>query len=93
MLEKKIGMHKIHSLWIIGLLKADFNPDLKLFFATELMEILKCSNSLSNEPLGLQYNRTTTDVAIVKLLTFECAHIKKITIERSCKISRPAFIG
>ena len=37
MLEKKRRVRRIHTLWIIGLLEADFNSALKHYFAGELM--------------------------------------------------------
>ena len=37
-------------------------------------------NGLSDEQHGLRKNRTCTDAAMTKLLTFECARAKKSTI-------------
>ena len=44
------------------------------------MMIIAKENGLSDEQHGLRKNRTCTDVAMIKLLTFECARAKKITI-------------
>ena len=79
MLEKKKGVRKIHLLRIIGLLEADFNTALKFFFENQMMIIAE-ENGLSDEQHGLRKNRTCTDVAMIKLLTFECARTKKNTI-------------
>ena len=37
MLEKKLGIQKIHLMRIIGLVEADFNTALKIMFAQKLM--------------------------------------------------------
>ncbi|KAL7523120.1 hypothetical protein ACHAWF_000381, partial [Thalassiosira exigua] len=37
MLEKKTGVRRIHQLQIIGLVEADFNTALKLYFAKYLV--------------------------------------------------------
>ena len=88
MLEKKKGVRKIHLLRIIGLLEADFNTALKFFFANQMMIIAE-ENGLSDEQHGLRKNQTCTDVAMIKLLTFECARGKKSTIGEvsyDCKV-------
>jgi hypothetical protein len=48
MLEKKRGNRKIHMLWIIGLLEADFNTALKIIFAEKMMNNAE-SAGLSDE--------------------------------------------
>ena len=79
MLEKKKGVMKIHLLRIIGLLEADFNTALKFFFANQMMIVTE-ENGLSDEQHGLRKNRTYTDTAMIKLLTFKCARAKKSTV-------------
>ena len=69
-LEKKMGVRKIHLLWIIGLLEADFNTTLVIFFANQMVIIAE-ENGLSDKQHGLRKNRTCTDMAMIKLLTFE----------------------
>ena len=80
MIEKKKGVCWIHTLRLIELLESDFNSALKSFFAKEFMTILESNNSLADEQWGLRKNRTSTDIAMIKLLTFECTRVKKSTI-------------
>jgi len=70
MLEKKPGVRKIHQLRIIGLLEADFNTALKLIFAKKMMRNAE-SCGISGEQWGGRPNRTSTDTAFKKLLTFD----------------------
>ncbi|KAL7510779.1 hypothetical protein ACHAXN_007669, partial [Cyclotella atomus] len=79
MLEKKKGNFKIHMLRIIGLLEADFNTALKFFFSREMMENTE-RDGMTDEQWGGRRNRSSVDAAMLKLLTFECARIKKATI-------------
>jgi hypothetical protein len=79
MLEKKKGNFKIHMLRIIGLLEADFNTALKFFFSREMMENTE-RYGMTDEQWGGRRNRSSVDAAMLKLLTFECARIKKATI-------------
>ena len=79
MLEKKKGGRKIYLLRIIGLLEAEFNTTLIFFFANQMIIIVE-ENGLSDEQHGLRKNRTCTDAAMIKLLTFECTRAKKSTI-------------
>jgi hypothetical protein len=78
MLEKKKGNFKIHMLRIIGLLEADFNTALKFFFSREMMENTE-RDGMTDEQWGGRRNRSSVDAATLKLLTFECARIKKAT--------------
>ncbi|KAL7505232.1 hypothetical protein ACHAXN_004474 [Cyclotella atomus] len=79
MLEKKKGIRKIHMLRIIGLIEADFNTALKFYFAYKMMENAG-QDGLTDEQWGGRRNRSSVDAAMLKLLTFECAQIKKATI-------------
>ena len=79
MLEKKKGVRKIHLLRIIGLLEADFNTALKFFIASQIQAAAEI-NGISGEQWGSRKNRTSIDAAMIKLLTFECARIKRSTI-------------
>ena len=44
------------------------------------MTIAKSNDSLADEQWGLRKNRTSTDAAMLKLLTVECARVNKNTI-------------
>ncbi|KAL7524523.1 hypothetical protein ACHAXR_002911 [Thalassiosira sp. AJA248-18] len=80
MLEKKRGSRKIHQLRIIGILEADFNTALKILYARKLMHFAESQNSLNDEQWGSRPNRTSTDAALRKLLTFEYGRYMKTTI-------------
>jgi hypothetical protein len=78
MLEKKRGLRQIHRLRIIGLVEADFNTALKIFFAKKLI-----SNAEKTDLTDEQWarpNRTAIVPAIRKLLGFEYARIMYITL-------------
>ena len=79
MLEKKPGVRRIHQLRIIGLLEADFNTVLKLFFAKRMMSNAEALG-LSDEQWGSRRNRSSIDAAMLKLLMFETARIKRATL-------------
>ena len=79
MLEKKPGIRKIHMLRIIGLLHADFNTALKFLFAKQMMQNAE-NLGLSDEQWGSRKNRSSIDAAMLKLLMFETARIKKATL-------------
>ena len=79
MLEKKPGVRRIHQLRIIGLLEADFNTVLKLFFAKKMMANAE-EYGLSDEQWGSRKNRSSIDAAMLKLLMFETARIKRATL-------------
>ena len=80
MIEKKKGVRWIHTLRLIEILEADFNSALKHFFANDLMTAVETNNTLADKQWGVRKNRTSTDAAMLKLLTFERARIKKSTI-------------
>ena len=67
MIEKKKGVRQIHTLRLIELLEA---AALNKFFAKNLMTIAESNNSLVDKQWGLRKNRTSTDAAMLKLLTF-----------------------
>ena len=79
MLEKKAGTRHIHQLRIIGLLEADFNTALKIFFAKKLMWNAE-STPLLEEQWGSRPNRTANDAALRKRLTFDMALISYHTL-------------
>ena len=79
MLEKKAGIRKIHLLRIIGLLEADFNTALKYFFAKRMMPNAK-TIGLSDKQWGSRKHRSSIDAAMLKLLMFETARVKKTTL-------------
>jgi hypothetical protein len=78
MLEKKKDVRMIHMLRIIGLLEADFNTALK-FFAKKMMANAE-QLGLSDDQWGSRKNRSSIDAAMLKLLMFESARVKKSTI-------------
>ena len=80
MIEKKKGVRWIHTLRLIELLEADFNSARRFFFAKEFMTIAESNNSLVDEQWDLRKNRTSTDAAMLKILTFEYARVKNSTI-------------
>jgi len=79
MLEKKKGVRKIHKLRIIGLLEADFNTALKIFFAKHMVNNSEQSD-VTEEQWGGRPGRTAHDPALRKLLTFEYARAVYVTI-------------
>jgi hypothetical protein len=79
MLEKKAGIRNIHLLRIIGLLEADFNTALKYFFAKRMMSNAE-RIGLSDEQWGSRKNRSSIDAAMLKLLMFETARVKRATL-------------
>ena len=78
MLEKVKGLCQIHRLRIIGLLEADFNTALKLFFTKKLMKNAE-QTPLCEEQWACP-NRTAMDPALRKVLSFEYSRIMYITI-------------
>ncbi|KAL7526557.1 LOW QUALITY PROTEIN: hypothetical protein ACHAWF_001818, partial [Thalassiosira exigua] len=77
MLEKKMGIRKIHLMRIIGLLEADFNTALKILIAGRLMcnaEIEQVSR-LANEEA-----RSAIAYAARKLVAWECTRYMKTTL-------------
>ena len=80
MLEKKRGVRRIHQLRIIGILEADFNTVLKILITRKLMLIAETAGDLHNEQWGSRANRTFTDAALRKLMTFEYGRYMRATI-------------
>jgi hypothetical protein len=66
-------------LRIIGLLEADFITALKSFFSKKMMKNAEMIG-LSDEQWGSRKNRSSVDAAMLKLLMFESARVKKITL-------------
>ena len=48
MIEERKDARKIHQLWMIGILKADFNIALKILFAKKLVDQAE-KNGLHND--------------------------------------------
>lgn len=79
MLEKKPGVRKIHLMRIIGLVEADFNTALKIYFAQGLMRNAEASG-LTPDQWGGRPNRSAPDCATRKLLTWEYKRYMKQTM-------------
>ncbi len=72
MLEKKPGVRHIHSLRIIGKVAAEFNTILKFLIGKKAMNNYK-NSSPHDEQHCFCPNRSSTDAALLKILTFDCA--------------------
>ena len=79
MLEKKFGIRKVHMLRIIGILEADFNTALKILYGKRLMEMAEKAG-LHEEQWGSRSNRTSTDPALMFMMTVEYGRYMKATI-------------
>jgi len=79
MLEKKEGVRQIHQLRIIGLVEADFNTALKIFFAKQMVANSE-RTTLTEEQWGGRPGRTATDAAMRKMLAFEYGRVLYVTI-------------
>ncbi|KAL7534080.1 hypothetical protein ACHAWF_011768 [Thalassiosira exigua] len=79
MLEKKPGVRRIHQLRIIGLVEADFNTALKLYFSRHLVANTE-TTSLTEEQWGGRPGRTAAEPALRKMLAFEYGRIMYVTI-------------
>ena len=84
MLEKKRGVRRIHQLCIIGILEADFNIALKILFACKLMRYAEKNNTLHDKQWGSRANRTSTDAALRKMMTFQYGRYMMITSSMFC---------
>jgi len=91
MLEKKRGVRKIHLLRIIGLLEADFNTALKFFFSVQMQGASEANESITDEQHGSRKHRQCIDAIMIKLLTFECARIKRSCIAETTHDKRACF--
>ena len=78
---------------MIELLEIYFNSALKRLFAKELMKTAEKNLALVEEQWGLRNSRTSTYAAMLKLLLFECAKIKRSTIGEKAMTARRALIG
>ncbi|KAL7536722.1 hypothetical protein ACHAWF_007008 [Thalassiosira exigua] len=90
MLEKKRGVRKIHLLQIIGILEADFNTALKIYFAQRLMRLAEATG-LHDEQWGSRPNRTSTDPALRKMMTFKYGRYIKTKIALFANDQRACF--
>ena len=79
MLEKKKGVRKFHMLRIIGLVEADFNTALKIFFAKKMIQNAE-RTSLTEEQWGGRPGRTATEPALRKMLAFEYGRALFVTM-------------
>ena len=61
------------------LIEADFNTALKFFFAKKMMQNAE-RIGLSGKQWGSRKNRSSIDAAMIKLLMFEAARVKKTTL-------------
>ncbi|KAL7545378.1 hypothetical protein ACHAWF_008725 [Thalassiosira exigua] len=90
MLEKKPGVRRIHQLRIIGLIEADFNTALKLYFARHLVANTE-TTSLTEEQWGGRPGRTAAEPALRKMLAFEYGHIMYVTIALLANVATACF--
>ncbi|KAL7533444.1 hypothetical protein ACHAXR_008968 [Thalassiosira sp. AJA248-18] len=79
MLEKKKGIRQIHQMRIIGLVEADFNTALKLFFAKQMVTNSE-NTTLTEEQWGGRPGRTATEPAMRKMLSFEYGRVMYVTM-------------
>jgi hypothetical protein len=79
MLEKKPGVRHIHSLRIIGKVAAEFNTILKFLIGKKAMNNYE-NSSPHDEQHGFRPNRSSIDVALLKIFTFDCARLQKCTV-------------
>ncbi|KAL7550562.1 hypothetical protein ACHAWF_015354 [Thalassiosira exigua] len=79
MLEKKLGIRKIHLMRIIGLLEADFNTALKILFAGRMMCNAEIAG-ISSSQWGGRANRSAIACATRKLIAWEYARYTKTTL-------------
>ncbi|KAL7531035.1 hypothetical protein ACHAXR_003811 [Thalassiosira sp. AJA248-18] len=79
MLEKKKGIRQIHQMRIIGLVEADFNTALKLFFAKQMVANSE-RTTLTEEQWGGRPGRTATEPALRKMLSFEYGCVMYVTM-------------
>ena len=79
MLEKKSGVRQIHQLQIIGLVNVDFNTAQKIFFAKQMIFNSE-QTDLTVEQWGGCPDKTGTDPAMRKMLTFEYGRVLMVTI-------------
>jgi hypothetical protein len=78
MLEKLKGLRQINRLRIIGLVEADFNTALKIFFAKKLISNTKTTDL--TEEQWAKPNQTAMDPALRKLLSFEYSRVMYVTL-------------
>ena len=79
MLENKARVEKIHLLEIIGLVEADFNTALKLYFAKHLVSKSE-KTELTEEKWGGRPGCQATDSALHNMLSFEYGRALYVTM-------------
>ena len=79
MIEKKPGVRQIHTLRIIGKVAAEFNTCLKFLLGKQARDNFERAEPCDDQH-GFRPHRSSTDAAMIKLLTFECARMQKATI-------------
>ena len=78
MLEKVKGLHQIHRLRIIGLVEADFNTALKIYFARKLIPNSEHTNLAEQQ--WARPDKTAMDPALRKMLSLEYARVMYVTL-------------
>jgi hypothetical protein len=79
MLEKKPGVRQIHTLRIIGKVAAEFNTVLKYLIGKKARDNFEATNPVEDQH-GFRPHRSSVDAAILKVLTFDCARLQKLTM-------------
>ena len=79
MLEKKLGVRRIHLMRVIGLVEADFNTALKILFTRDLMWNAEQAG-ISPDQWGGRANRSAPDCATRKMYMWESARLAKRTV-------------
>ena len=76
---KEVGIKNIYLLQIIGLVEADFNTALKLYFAKHLI-LNSEKTELTEEQWGGHPGQNPTDTALYKMLSFEYGRALYVTM-------------
>ena len=79
MLKKKRNVRQIHRLQIIGLLEANFNTALKIYFARKMMTN-SARTDLTEKQWGGRPGKTGVDPAMRKMLAFKYSRLIYVTI-------------
>ena len=90
MLEKKPGVHKIHTMRIIGLVCPEFNTCLKYFIGHNMQYNYE-NSSPSSEQHAYRANRQSVEGAMRKLLSMEGARHGRITMAAQLHDSKACF--
>ena len=70
-LEKVLGQPKIHRLWMIHLIEADFNLILKFYASKDMMSNIEARGSMVNEQGGGHHSHSAIDGAHKKVLSYD----------------------